>query len=271
MPVKCTTEFDVNIDLNKMSSQIVGNDLKTSANRNNTIRGHDRYSGRCKNPAPELGKPPEVDRREKVRVSVPRAQRYFALNPASISLVLLACIISNQSIMTIVSVGRNLSETKSQEALSRSLIALVVAGPAPEPKAASARTATSVSHRVPPINGSIFGKRSVDHSGNQVIRRSASYDYDRSSYAQDQQTQRVNVGGMREQSVDDSNYLIDRNEPLSYSDIVTKIIEDFLAHNNESKYLIRTRTCNLLLNEYNKKVYLGQWCTMARIITHHTV
>lgn len=93
----------------------------------------------------------------------------------------------------------NLGAGKNLTASSTGLIPVASASPGPEPSAAGGRT-----HRLPPINGSIFGKRSVQSLG-QIHK---------------QQTTTTTKS---------------RSKATSYQDIITKIIEDFLALNNESK------------------------------------
>lgn len=165
------------------------------------------------------------------------------INPRIISLVIIAYIINttNQSLMTALIEGaqssirnystndindmsiyvdkndnahhhsyHSLSSHNDNKVMkSSSLIQIVSASPAPEPAAASARS----SHRVPPINGSIFGKRSVTGlSSNRQPKISAQEEEE-----------------FKESTVSKSGAAI-------YEDIITDIIEDFLAKNDKGEH-----------------------------------
>lgn len=126
-----------------------------------------------------------VSRRTNVIIS--RKQKGI-LNPAIISLVLIIYIISNQSLSLIINAGNNLSTTLIGEQYSNDakissvnngagfgFVNLVAAHPVPEPAARAGTTrVVTKSQRGPPMNGSIFGKRSADGETAKIIWRSIS-------------------------------------------------------------------------------------------------
>lgn len=96
-----------------------------------------------------------------------RKSRLGMLNPRIISTILIVLILANeQSISTPIfdSLARSHSIISShnqnrQTSTTYGSNILAEAAPVPDPKPASSRVATSVTHRHPPINGSIFGKK----------------------------------------------------------------------------------------------------------------
>lgn len=185
----------------------------------------------------------------------------------------------NESIMTRLSAGRNLtdshrdspSSTSKIDNLIRSLVGMVAADPAPDPVPASARSAThhSGAQRRPPINGSIFGKRSVGNQtgasrqpGNhhphlyQETRASDSINTNENSHdnaispprSSDSQQQKQQYlpknnmpastqgGNIKQLIAAKTPTTKATSEAINYKDIITEIIEDFLALNNESEY-----------------------------------
>ena len=134
-------------------------------------------------------------------------------NQKMVTLVLVSYLISSQSLTIPLSEQLNTSSPLidgQTKVVGRSLILLAEAGPAPAPMA---RSATSASHRVPPINGSIFGKRSL--ADNKLSKR------------------RAKESNRRQQEEEEEDAASSRQ--VNYSDIITDIIEDFMAQNNESK------------------------------------
>lgn len=129
-----------------------------------------------------------------------RPQRVMNLN--LISKVLIICVISSQ--LTVLLLGARVTSVDQFMRLELPFVKLVSADPAPQPSPVVARTATSGAYRAPPINGSIFGKRSVGgHSSTSAYSGSRS---DRTSQT-----------------------------TTTHKDTITDIIEDFLIRNNESK------------------------------------
>lgn len=133
-----------------------------------------------------------------------RGQPRRVLNLNLISKVLILCILSSQ--LTVLLLGARVSSVDKFMRLELPFVKLVSADPAPEPLPGVTRTATSGAYRAPPINGSMFGKRSV---GSQ-----SSAHPDRGSYRTESQ----------------------RGSAISQKDTITDIIEEFLIRNNESKY-----------------------------------
>lgn len=134
------------------------------------------------------------------------------------SLVMLCLIISiNQSL-----IGSQNQEQSNDSNIDffqgRSLFTLAAA---PEPAPASARSAA----RMPPINGSIFGKRSV----NNLVARGR------------------NRSSPTESPVDDQRSSADR-----YTSIITDVIEDFLAKNDKGEYLAKSKSLKIVPFSSNK-------------------
>lgn len=156
-----------------------------------------------------------VNTREPYRATLVRGQKQRAARrkPTTskllISLAIISYIISNQIFMTAVLSSIKLfsatSCTADQIGLKsgfggRSLIQLAAANPAPAPlKVASARSSSS--HRVPPVNGSMFGKRDLA-----------------SSLASTSQPRGSST-----------------SEVQAYNEIITGVIEKFMASNTEGK------------------------------------
>lgn len=157
-----------------------------------------------------------------------------ALNPTLISLVLIVNIVYSQLLMTILSEGMNLASSElSSEKFNRlalPFVSLVAADPLPEPVPTSARSATSGAYRAPPINGSMFGKRSVDQ---QATTRTYHGRRSRSEIEFEKQQQKATATTNKSSQVGLVN---GRKEAVSERDTITDIIEDFLFHNNESEY-----------------------------------
>lgn len=153
-------------------------------------------------------------------------------NPSAISLVLICHLICNhlfsETILTTTRIAATISAGQQQLHghdsnlinssinQSGSLFQMVSANPAPVASPSSARSATSVSHRVPPINGSMFGKRSLDNLGKSMApsKRAA-----------------------KTTSTTTSTTEPFRSSSDNYNDVITEIIENFLAKNNASKYV----------------------------------
>lgn len=206
-----------------------------------------------------------------------KKQRIGIFNPATISTVLILYFISNQSITIIMSAGRNLTSNgdkhqvedsnSSAASLGGSLVNLVAAYPSPEPAAAVARSASSGSHRSPPMNGSIFGKRSLNGNGHASRSRSEPEPnkgspgqsqapekrdepishhtgvLDKEQQQKRQQQQPVppstdpNSPTTTTSSSSSSTSLDATSEATKYKDIITETIENFLSTNNESKFM----------------------------------
>lgn len=184
----------------------------------------------------------------KIKVIMPKKRRAILSNPIFISIVIFLYIIPNPFIMTYLTTKSSIeidikssshNNQSQQTKIERTLIGLVGAVPSPEP-AAAARTKSSSSgaHRVPPINGSIFGKRSLN---NKLKRRGE----DELIFRSDQLVNRVAYQADNDKltqrsasSVELSNSF-DRykakSEAIRYEDVITDIIEDFLALNNDGK------------------------------------
>lgn len=159
--------------------------------------------------------------------SVRKARGCF--NAHIISLAFISYILSNQMAILILGstspvlrkgdvlmgqdydISENMIDSKTHayklSSFERSLVQLVAASPAPMPVPAASRSSTSISHRVPPMNGSIFGKRSL--GSNQKKTRQAG-EWDSST--------RTSSKGAN-----------------NYPDIVTELIESFMSRNNEGK------------------------------------
>jgi len=173
---------------------------------------------------------------ERVSVTVGRKQ-IGRLSPRSISLLFLTFIISNHPSISLLISGRGSlggGEFERNEIWPN--FGIVSASPMPEPALTSARSASSSSHRAPPMNGSIFGKRSV---GNSMIQRDhVAKVYHESLVAESKQRQQHQLGTPPTHANSKS-----MKRPTDYQDIITEIIEDFLASNNESEYqIIDTKT-----------------------------
>lgn len=143
-----------------------------------------------------------------IRARSIKRQPRTTFNRTLISLAIISFIISNQSFMValIGSIrlfdGSNCAADVSASfnnaaAGGQSLIKLAAASPAPAPlRAASARSATS--QRVPPMNGSMFGKRDL---ASQLV----------------------------------PSHQAPTSEPKRYNELITDVIEDFMAKNSEGK------------------------------------
>lgn len=184
----------------------------------------------------------EMKYRSSVRVTLNcnRKSRGF-FNPSFISLALLVYAIFNHSMISILSARKNLTlltATTSNdlegfneiiatiERSSSGIITYVAAEPAPNPNpAASARGPTSRSNRGPPINGSIFGKRSVGSSADKEPLAQAANNNNKQPKLDSQQKQ-------NQQQPQTSP--VPRSKSINYNDIITEMIEDFLSLNNES-------------------------------------
>lgn len=201
-------------------------------------------------------------------------------NPVLISLVLITFIISSQAISTLMSAGRNPrpstgpaggggggggggakqgggpgngGDKRANEKTMRSLIGLVSAEPAPEPSPAATRSASSSSHRIPPMNGSIFGKRSVGanryaQSQQRQQDQRASSGSDSQQQQRQQKHQTVDGIASEQQRVQRTPWIMStakNNQAADYKAIITETIEDFLALNDESKYCARENIVNL--------------------------
>lgn len=196
--------------------------------------------------------------------SILRRKQQFSrgiFNPATISRVLILCFITNQSVTIIMSAGRSLtsSSSDSQQVSRGSLVDMVAASPSPEPAAAVARSSGSANHRVPPMNGSIFGKRSLNgnlrtsqSNGDKAMPYAAS-SVQRQSV--DQSSGTINESGLSAQkfqgqqqastrSLPYSQLQTSTSEPTNYKDIITETIENFLTLNNESKFAALTYNCH---------------------------
>lgn len=164
------------------------------------------------------------------KISIKSNKRFSS--PALMSLVLIIHIISNQSIISILEAGRGFASissasnldgdneiTNSRRSSNSGFINFASAEPAPVPASVTIpQASTSRSHRGPPMNGSMFGKRGVDK-----IRS-----IQKSQYQQANSANLDYIAAKNKQNF--------RTQASSYNDIITEIIENFLASNNESKY-----------------------------------
>lgn len=132
------------------------------------------------------------------------------LKPIVISLVLATYLLIDQPIGLIMSF-----RSSGQTSVGRgSLIGMASADPVPEPAPASTKTTSARVHRGPPMNGSIFGKRSTG-SGKAF------------------KTIRGRVVAVDESAGSSQINEFDKDQATDYKLIVTQIIEDFLANNSE--------------------------------------
>lgn len=161
-----TTRINEKILVRNQNEMNMGSDRRNSASE-----AHFRSAQAT--PGKSMG--PTLPRAMRVLVPVGRTntlpiQRWTPVNRKLISLALISHLISSQFLMTaLISSMRLLSAapsgSDSMVGLSvsnteKSFINMVEASPAPTPlRAASARSATS--QRVPPMNGSMFGKRDL--------------------------------------------------------------------------------------------------------------
>lgn len=177
----------------------------------------------------------------------------IVLSPALISVVLFIHILSNQSFLSsILEAGKgfrfvssdDLARLDNKIAGSRRIpasgvINFVSANPAPLPASPSnSQASTSRSNRGPPINGSMFGKRSVINSLPSSSSLSASSTTKETTAALDYIKAKNNQNKMNSQQKSQSSPAVRIHSVNSYHDIVTEIIENFLASNNESEYYI---------------------------------
>lgn len=203
-----------------------------------------------------------------VRSSMKRRSRGI-LDQAIISLILFS-IISDQSVINIVlTTSRHLGKSNEynrhiQQGKTTlldntpttmdqlSLVKMVGANPAPNPSPAKSRSATSASHKVPPMNGSIFGKRSVMKSGtrsqqrankdNGMAKHNTNNDNVNNSDVDDRQQM---MTMMREKASREENEQIIQSatsikppsrELEAYNNLITDTIEDFLARDIGGKW-----------------------------------
>lgn len=165
-----------------------------------------------------------------------------SLNPVFISITIITYFCACQSL---ISTGKDVKSNKlggdlnswsldeaivnpdSPEAYRTQLSPFVFAAaePAPAPTPRASRLSSPRAHREPPISGSIFGKRSADSQSNK-----ASISSSQAKLAETSQVQ-------QEFSTSRKDKKQPTSEPLSYKDIITSMIEDFLALNKESEYL----------------------------------
>lgn len=172
-------------------------------------------------------------------------------SPAVMSLILVIYVLSNQSFMSsILEAGKGFTFVASNDSLvatsrretTSGLINFVSADPAPLPAPSSnSRSSTSRTNRGPPINGSMFGKRSVDN----LSRSSAKQPAATTTPAIDYNKAKSKQNNLNSQQSLKSSPAIKLHSVSSYHDIVTEIIENFLASNNESKYQIRLQAVKL--------------------------
>lgn len=203
--------------------------------------------------------------KKETRVIISKKKQSGILNPSVISLMVLLYLLPNPSIMTFSNTKGKPNNTIEQQInisnqKERSLFGLVGASPAPEPAASRTKTASSGSHRIPPMNGSIFGKRSIDKQDKKSNPNDYNDNLSRltlstpSYYIEQQQQQQQQVKPklqVNKNGESDSKQTIRfkvekydtlatnqnlKSVPINYKDIITEVIEDFLASNNESKY-----------------------------------
>lgn len=151
-------------------------------------------------------------------------QKKGTLNLTLISLTLIVYIISCRSLVFLFSAGVSTGASDQLRNFDLPIIGWVAADPAPEASPVNALTATSRSYRAPPINGSMFGKRSVN------IQSSTRAHYASGSSQLESQNQQREATTTIKVPQDDVS--------TSHKDTITDIIEDFLVQNNESKYKI---------------------------------
>lgn len=187
------------------------------------------------------------------KLTIFKKPKSFMRKPATsfISIVLFFYILPNPSITTPNYLTNNSSSSSSydNERLERSLVGLASANPIPEPAPGLRASKSSSTHRIPPINGSIFGKRSVngEDKAHRSGSRAAVEEAKEIGLLAPIQSQRQ-VGGGHEKKKDKAlkgayyNSLINSppapqasSKAGNYRDIITDIIEDFLALNNDSK------------------------------------
>lgn len=184
----------------------------------------------------------------KIRLS----KRKFRGHPrlAIISIALILYIITCHSMALLLNSDNNNNKSERPlRATPSSLIPAVSASPEPEPTAP--RPMGARAHREPPLNGSIFGKRSV---AAQSSGKSRDTPTDPNTKYQQQQpndiptltsaifntNQRAKIHSqpMRSSLIKKFTDDMERSEAsIHYEDMITQTIEDFLAKNTESKYL----------------------------------
>lgn len=183
-----------------------------------------------------------------------RKEQSIGLNCLIISLIVITQLISTQLVSAASSssnsalnggdnsVGQNYdisdntidtysrAHTYKLSSFERSLVQLIAAGPVP-----SQRSATAVANRVPPMNGSIFGKRSLDAgAGKQKKSRPAG-----AKKATSASSMTTESDGHNE--IETDNALAPRSpaglssQADDYKDIITDLIENFLSQNSEGK------------------------------------
>lgn len=194
-----------------------------------------------KNNSKKMGKP----KRHIVMRNI-RKSHQGIFKTSQLPLMLIVYIISSRSLVFLISAGSHLEKAEKLRRLELPFISMVDAEPSPEPS--PARTATSGSYRLPPINGSMFGKRSVN--GKLVGGTRAHYDGQSSQIGSTQQkpTALLTTNELARAKFE--------NEPrmgVSRKDTITDIIENFLVQNNENNPDIATVSfCRMIVYECNQ-------------------
>lgn len=178
---------------------------------------------------------------------VPVRKMRGLLSPAFISSLIISYIVIAVVSISFASVVG--SEAASGSAsfwfrpLTDGLIRPVSATSEPEPSASrSSVSVNSRSHRQPPLNGSIFGKRSVDTQRSRE-NQSRAPESKRDNSSKLNSLIRAKTDQNKQPSRNDKEIPNNSNTLKSpvksvehYEDLITDIIEDFLSRNTESKY-----------------------------------